>query len=335
MAPSAPRSRTLNIRLLVVILSGLLAFGSVLGQQSGARYVSISPDRSTEPSGRHSTNFQLKGVLISNSTRMALVNGEPAREGDRVAGVEIIAIEEGGVRVLIGAQESTVNVGGTIAGDPSASRVARTSRRDANRRHTVKPGETLSEIALRYRRDGVSMNQMMTALFDTNTQAFDDNINALYEGAILRIPDGSELHHRAPETATAEVIRQTDRWQTDHHQPIEVASKPVEKDYGPVKSGETLSGIAASLLHEGVTMNQMMIALFQANQHAFDGNINLLHADAVLRIPDEEALYQHAPELATAEVLRQTKAWQTGYEQHALLTLEHANIIAANDGLID
>jgi len=152
----------------------------------------------------------------------------------------------------------------------------------------------------------------------------------------LRIPDEGELYNHAPETATAEVVRQTDSWQTDRYQPVEIASVPVEsvpieKEYGPVESGETLSGIAATLLHDGVTMNQMMIALFQANQHAFNGNINLLHADVVLRIPDEKELFRHAPELATAEVLRQTKAWQTGYEQHALLSFDHAHIIASND----
>lgn len=329
----------MNIRLLVVILSGLLAFGSVLGQQSGARHISVSPANLAAPAGRQATNFELKGVLISKSTRMALVNGEPAREGDWVAGVEILAIEETGVRVLIGAQEFTVNVGGTVAGDPSARRVAKVSPRHSIRRHTVKPGETLSGIALRYRTDGVTMNQMMTALFDANSQAFDDNINALYEGATLRIPDDNELYNRAPETATAEVIRHTDSWRTEHYQPVQIASVPVEKpaeeEYGPVESGETLSGIAASLLHDGVTMNQMMIALFQANQHAFADNINLLNAGVVLRVPTENELYRHAPELATAEVLRQTKAWQVGFEQHALLSLEHANIIAANDESIN
>lgn len=319
------------MRLLMIILSGLLAFGSVSGQQSGARNISISPDYSAKSANRHATSFQLKGVLISKSTRMALVNGKPAREGDRVAGVEILAIEETGVRVLIGGRELSVNIGATVAGDPSANRVAEIPRRETNRRHTVEAGETLSDIALRYRRDGVTMDQMMTTLFDANMQAFGDNINALYEGAVLRIPGENELHHRGPETATAEVVRQMAGWQAAHHLPIEVASKPVAKQYGPVESGETLSAIAASLLHDDVTMNQMMLALFQANSHAFNDNINVLHTGAVLRIPGEIELYRFAPQLATAEVIRQTKAWQAGYEQHAAPTLEHANIVAAND----
>ena len=57
------------------------------------------------------SGFHLRGVLISQSGRSALVNDRLSREGDRVAGAEILAITEGGVRILVGSQELTVPVG--------------------------------------------------------------------------------------------------------------------------------------------------------------------------------------------------------------------------------
>ena len=74
-----------------------------------------------------------------------------------------------------------------------------------------------------------------------------------------------------------------------------------------------------------------MIALFQSNPHAFGNNINVLRKGAVLRIPDEHDLRRQTPETATAEVARQTKEWQTGFEQHAPVALAHANIMASSD----
>jgi pilus assembly protein FimV len=81
-------------------------------------------------------------------------------------------------------------------------------------------------------------------------------------------------------------------------------------------------------------MNQMMIALFQANPEAFSNNINELRQGAILRIPDENELRRQTPEMATAEVVRQTKAWQTGDEQFALLTLAHNSVMASSNELI-
>lgn len=345
-------------RLLIVILFGPLAFGSVYGQESGSYVDPIPPNSSTKSDGRPAGSFRLTGVLISRFQRTALVNGQLLQVGDRLGGVEILAIDQAGVRVLMGAEELTIDVGGTVAGDSPSGDVTRISQRrtshsrnqmqrtvghsaptqdrseshlDTHVRHAVRSGETLSGIALHYLRDGVSVNQMMIALFQANMQAFDDNINVLYEGATLRIPNENELHHHTPETATAEVMHHTNRWQVAYQQRTSVADRSNDAQYGPVESGETLSGIAASVLHDGVTMNQMMIALYQSNPHAFRNNINVLRQGATLRMPDENDLRRESPETATAEVARHTKAWQTGFEQHALVTSAHANIMASSD----
>ena len=66
-----------------------------------------------------------------------------------------------------------------------------------------------------------------------------------------------------------------------------------------VKPGQTLSGIAASMLPEfdGATLDQTMIALFKANPDAFaSGNINVLSAGAELK-KQWRALFDTEPPL--------------------------------------
>ena len=77
----------------------------------------------------------------------------------------------------------------------------------------VQRSETLWAIADRFRPDGVSMNQMMVALFEANPQAFGGNMNVLRVGATLRLPQTADLQNLAVTTANAEVQRQTDEWQ--------------------------------------------------------------------------------------------------------------------------
>ena len=59
-----------------------------------------------------------------------------------------------------------------------------------------------------------------------------------------------------------------------------------EGDYH-VKSGDSLSKIAGQVKPDGVSLDQMLVALFRANQGAFIGNnMNRLRAGQVLSVPD-------------------------------------------------
>ncbi len=54
-----------------------------------------------------------------------------------------------------------------------------------------------------------------------------------------------------------------------------------------VQKGETLASIARQYLPEGVTLNQLLVAIYRANQDAFiHNNVNLLRAGRILTIPD-------------------------------------------------
>lgn len=78
----------------------------------------------------------------------------------------------------------------------------------------VNQGETLWEIAQATRPDGVSdMNRFMIALLRMNPDAFyEQNINALKRGAILRIPSGDEINAVSTSEAMAAVRNQNELW---------------------------------------------------------------------------------------------------------------------------
>ncbi len=79
----------------------------------------------------------------------------------------------------------------------------------------VAAGETLSEIARATRPDEkTNINQMMLALLKANPKAFyQDNINALRRGAILRIPNSDDIRATgAIHEAVAQVHSQNEAW---------------------------------------------------------------------------------------------------------------------------
>jgi len=80
-----------------------------------------------------------------------------------------------------------------------------------------------------------------------------------------------------------------------------------------VRHGETLSQIAAGVAGEKVTATHTrswMLAIYQANPRAFQGNMNVMHSGAVLRIPDAETAAAVSPSEATSEIRRQYAAWR-------------------------
>lgn len=85
----------------------------------------------------------------------------------------------------------------------------------------VAAGETLGEIARATRpSEEVSINQMMLALLKNNPNAFfEDNINALKRGAVLRIPSAADVAKgESAREAAAAVRAQIDEWRNNSSQ---------------------------------------------------------------------------------------------------------------------
>jgi pilus assembly protein FimV len=77
-----------------------------------------------------------------------------------------------------------------------------------------------------------------------------------------------------------------------------------------VQRGETLWGLASRMRPDSrLTMNQTMIAIFEANPQAFNGNINRLKAGANIRVPSADAVFQISRGEAFSAVQQQNAAW--------------------------
>ena len=77
----------------------------------------------------------------------------------------------------------------------------------------VRAGQTLSQIARQLEPAGYTLDQTMLALLRNNPEAFiGDDINRLKQGAVLRVPQASELSHYSASQAAAVVREQLANW---------------------------------------------------------------------------------------------------------------------------
>ncbi|WP_456380418.1 FimV/HubP family polar landmark protein [Thiolapillus sp.] len=89
-----------------------------------------------------------------------------------------------------------------------------------------------------------------------------------------------------------------------------------EGEYGPVQSNETLWEIADSLRTDGISIHQMMMALYKANPDAFlRNNINLLKKGRVLQVPSVDEITGIGRKQAISEFQQQTEAWMNKADQ--------------------
>jgi pilus assembly protein FimV len=123
----------------------------------------------------------------------------------------------------------------------------------------------------------------------------------------------------APRAAAAPAPRRETSSGTIQRAPARTAAPAVTPRSIPtggtytVRRNDTLWEIAAQVRPDpSITMNQMMVALYEANPGAFGGNINLLNAGASLQIPTAESLRSINRSAALAEVRRQNQDWRSG-----------------------
>jgi pilus assembly protein FimV len=83
--------------------------------------------------------------------------------------------------------------------------------------HVVKRGETLSSIASSASGNTANTPQTrswMLAIYQANPPAFEKNMNLLRSGAVLRIPESSEVSAISPSEANSEIRRQYAAWRS-------------------------------------------------------------------------------------------------------------------------
>ncbi|MCH2220430.1 MAG: hypothetical protein MK097_08930, partial [Dechloromonas sp.] len=88
-----------------------------------------------------------------------------------------------------------------------------------------------------------------------------------------------------------------------------------------VETGDTLRKIADETRHDGVTLEQMLVGLFQSNQDAFIGkNVNRLKAGVILNIPEKSAVESVSPAEARKIYVAQTSDWNNYRQKLAAST---------------
>ena len=96
-----------------------------------------------------------------------------------------------------------------------------------------------------------------------------------------------------------------------------------ESDQYKVKRGDTLYEIAQNLRKDSsVTLNQVMMALYEANPRAFyDNNVNNLHAGRILQVPDVGTVKSRSVSAANRQFKVQYDAWQ----EHKMMMAQARN----------
>ncbi len=95
---------------------------------------------------------------------------------------------------------------------------------------------------------------------------------------------------------------------------IEPSEKEVVSDSGQdltTKRGDTLSSVAKDLQIEGVSLDQMLVGLYENNKAAFtSGNINRLKVGQIIKVPSKESLTSIDAQEAKKSVKMHSENWR-------------------------
>jgi len=123
----------------------------------------------------------------------------------------------------------------------------------------------------------------------------------------------------APKTVQPSLPASTETQQRQSQVSVTEQSKPAEavvsqagaNEYGPVMANESLWPIAMKTKPQGVTVEQMMIALQRKNPHAFiRQNVNNLKRGSILRMPTQAEIDLLSVREARAEFSNQVAEWK-------------------------
>lgn len=87
-------------------------------------------------------------------------------------------------------------------------------------------------------------------------------------------------------------------------------SKEVSGQEYTTQRGDSLAKIASEMKSEGISLEQMLVGLYQANPNAFDGkNMNRLKVGQIIRQPSQGALSALSSNVARKDIKVQTADW--------------------------
>lgn len=130
---------------------------------------------------------------------------------------------------------------------------------------------------------------------------------------------------RTPPADSARIERQATRRPPERAPGSNTSFSPAAGDAVVVQPGDTLWGLALQMRPDSrLTINQTMLAIFEANPDAFGGNMNLLKAGARLRMPSADQIVAVDRGAARREAAQQHAAWDSS-DTRTSLTLVPAD----------
>ena len=130
---------------------------------------------------------------------------------------------------------------------------------------------------------------------------------------------------RTPPADSAPIERQATRPPPERAPVSDTSFSPAAGDAVVVQPGDTLWGLALQMRPDSrLTINQTMLAIFEANPDAFGGNMNLLKAGARLRMPSADQIVAVDRGAARREAAQQHAAWDSS-DTRTSLTLVPAD----------
>jgi pilus assembly protein FimV len=137
--------------------------------------------------------------------------------------------------------------------------------------HVVQRGETLSSIATSAA--GASENtpeahSWMLAIYQANPRAFERNMNVLRTGAVLRMPDSSEVSSVSPAAAATEIRRQYAAWRGESGSEGAPSGKQSGQLHLVTPSDDSAAGPSTG------TANSSQVKALQGRVHELEGELN-------------------------------------------------------------
>ncbi|MDD2722267.1 MAG: LysM peptidoglycan-binding domain-containing protein [Gallionella sp.] len=143
-------------------------------------------------------------------------------------------------------------------------------------------------------------------------------VQAVAPAAVAQSPAPAPAVAPAPQPVAAEPVAKPAAKPVEHSKPAAVApvkAEPARASHVAsgtitVKSGDTLSKIAASVKPEEISLERMLVALYKANADQFDGdNMNRIRTGRILRQPDQSELDSLSQSEAVQEIRAQSADW--------------------------
>ena len=184
--------------------------------------------------------------------------------------------------------------------DVKENRQGEKSTRSINRSNQAKDtygpvirGDTLSSIARRVLPTGVDLNQMLVALYRANREAFiANNMNLLKVGAILKIPEQSEIAAIDVPTASNEIRMQVEDWHRYHSKVTSISSESSvahirQSDQGKITTSINKNSVSARESPKEVLRlssgAQLTTKGDQISEPALADRLRMMEEDAIAR----------------------------------------------------